>query len=178
MTRTTAKPWSTQAAGPEAKASLSCQVGPPWISKTVGKGPSPAGFCTRAWIRPPGPSTQASWTGTDGGAFAPGGSRTTAPLVDRTTGGRSAEDHRYSTVPSGRAVAPDTVPAGVSTRTGSGAPGSYRHSSLRASKLCSTSSAEPSGYHSAPTSPGRSTGSAVSVPATGSQIIGSQRPRR
>ena len=30
-------PWSTQAAGPAANESLSCQVGPPWMSKTVGQ---------------------------------------------------------------------------------------------------------------------------------------------
>lgn len=129
--------------------------------------------------RPPGPSTHTSSTGTDAGASKPGGSSTTAPEVDRMTGGCAADDHWYSTVPSGRAVAPDTEPAGVSTRTGAPpAPGSYRHRSLRASKPCTISSAEASGYHSAPTSPGRSIARSVSVPVIGSQIIGSQWPRR
>lgn len=49
----------------------------------------------------------------------PGGSRTTPPVVERTAGGWAADDHRYSTLPSGRAVAPDTVPAGVATFTSS-----------------------------------------------------------
>ncbi len=70
-------------------------------------------------MRPPGPSTQASSTGTDGGHFSPGGSRTTRPEVDRTAGGSAADDHRYSTLPSGRAVAPETVPGGVGMRVSS-----------------------------------------------------------
>lgn len=129
-------------------------------------------------MRPPGPSTHTSSTGTDAGALSPGGSRTTPPDVDRTTDGSAAEDHRYSTLPSGRAVAPDTVPGGVSTRVSAPEPTSYRHRSLRASKLCATRRAEPSGYHSAETSPGRSRARSVSSPDATSHTIGSQRPRR
>ncbi len=70
-------------------------------------------------MRPPGPSTHTSSTGTEPGDFRPGGSRTTRPVVERTADGSAAEDHRYSTVPSGRAVAPETVPAGVSIRVSS-----------------------------------------------------------
>ncbi|CAM5239802.1 hypothetical protein SFUMM280S_08227 [Streptomyces fumanus] len=90
------------------------------MSKTVGSGPvAPAGFWTRACTRPPGPSTHTSSTGTDGGHFRPGGSRTTPPRVERTADGSAAEDHRYSTLPSGRAVAPETVPGGVGSSSSS-----------------------------------------------------------
>ncbi len=118
MTRTTAKPWSSQAAGPAAKESLSWWVGPPWTSNTVGNGPSPApaGRWTSACTRPPGPSTQTSSTGTEPGGTAPGARSTTVPAVERTADGSAAEDHRNSTVPSGRGVAPPTVPRGVSSR--------------------------------------------------------------
>lgn len=110
----------------------------------------------------------------------PGGSRTTSPDVERTTGGSAADDHRYSTLPSGRAVAPDTVPFGVCTCSRPRVARSYRHSWLRASKLFTTSSAEPSGYHSALRSPSRRAASArsVSSPDAASHTIGSQRPRR
>jgi hypothetical protein len=64
-------------------------------------------------MRPPGPSTHTSSTGTEPGDFIPGGSSTTPPVVERTADGSAAEDHRNSTLPSGRAVAPDTVPGGV-----------------------------------------------------------------
>lgn len=68
-------------------------------------------------MRPPGPSTHTSSTGTDPGDFMPGGSRTTLPVVERTVEGSAEEDQRYSTLPSGRAVAPETEPAGVGTLT-------------------------------------------------------------
>jgi hypothetical protein len=63
---------------------------------------------------PAGPSTQASSTGTEGGAAGPGGVSTTAPEVDLITGGSAALVQEYSTVPSGRAVAEPITPRGVS----------------------------------------------------------------
>ncbi len=108
----------------------------------------------------------------------PGGSSTTPPAVERTAGGSAADDHRYSTLPSGRAVAPETVPGGVGMRVSSRAARSYRNSSLRASKPWAMSRAEPSGYHSALTSPGRSRARSVSSPVATSHTSGSQRPRR
>ncbi len=66
-------------------------------------------------MRPPGPSTHTSSTGTEPGDFRPGGSRTTSPVVERTAEGSAADDQRYSTLPSGLAVAPETVPGGVGT---------------------------------------------------------------
>ena len=53
------------------------------------------------------------------GDFMPGGSSTTSPVVERTAGGSAADDHRYSTCRPGRAVAPETEPGGVGTRSSS-----------------------------------------------------------
>ena len=116
MTCTTAKPWSTQAATSEAKASDSCQVGPPWTRKTAGSGSAkPTGRDSSAWTGPPGPAAQTSCTGTEAGGRGPGGARTVAPVVDSTTSGDAASDQAYSTVPSGRGVASETSPRGVGT---------------------------------------------------------------
>jgi len=65
--------------------------------------------------RPPGPSIQMSSTDTELGGGSPGVHSSTAPAELRITGGLAEDDQANSIVPSGRAVAPDTTPGGVST---------------------------------------------------------------
>src|SRR3954462_15461671 len=89
--------------------------GPPCTRNTVAYGEFPAGVATSACTVPPGPSTNASTTGTDGGATGSGAASTTPPPTARTTGGAAADDQEYSTAPSGRDVASVTVPTGVSS---------------------------------------------------------------
>src|SRR5881275_2318876 len=110
----TAQPRSTYAARSGWNASCSDMCGPPCTRKTVGYGGCPPGVATSACTVPPGPSTNASATGTDSGATGAGAHSTVPPPTPRITDGEAADDHEYST-PSGRAVASVTVPTGVSS---------------------------------------------------------------
>src|SRR3954470_14945339 len=127
-------------------------------------------------MTPPGPSTKESLTGTDDGATGSGARSTTFPSTERTTDGSADEDQEYSTVPSGRAVAPVTEPAGVG-RSSTVPSRPTRCSVLRPRCSATTSSALPSAYQSAVTSPSIAMSSRVTSPETGSQSNGNGRPR-
>ncbi|MFD0382317.1 hypothetical protein ACFQ2B_07290 [Streptomyces stramineus] len=120
MTRTTAKPWSTQAATVGSKASWSWSSGPPCSRNTAGCGPGPAsGTLSRAWMRPPGPSTHRSRASVVSGGTRCGAGKPGSASRPRNRGGRAELDHSSQASPSGRVRACSIVPAGVSSRVSS-----------------------------------------------------------
>ncbi|MFC7717795.1 hypothetical protein [Nonomuraea recticatena] len=93
------------------KSSASCRLGPPCSRKTAGKGAEPvSGLETSAWMRPPGPLTSRSSTGTLVGAAGPTAFITTWPVLERITGGLEALDQAYSTWPPGLGRASSMTP--------------------------------------------------------------------
>ena len=143
-------------------------------------GPSPAGLDTSAWIVAAGAGRpRRPRPGTDGGAAGPGGvEHDRAAGVERITGGSAEEDQANSTVPSGRAVAGRSRRAACRSAPARRSPGRSGTARRGAWWEWETSSADASGYQSAPTSPGRSREISSDSPATGSQTSGSGRPRR